>query len=93
MRIPKKGELFSHKDGEVYKVLGTQVLTNTFEVANNNITMGTAVSKHTKVKTTLVWYSPTYNDMEVYVRTLSHFFASFSDAKLINCERATNECF
>ena len=35
MKIPKAGELYSHKDGVVYRVVGTQIIANTFETASN----------------------------------------------------------
>jgi len=91
MKIPKAGELYSHKDGEVYRIVRTQLLTNTFEINNNSLTSGTVVSKHLKVKATLVWYSPTSNDMEVYVRTLPHFLDSFSDTIKQNTELEKGE--
>lgn len=79
MKIPKAGELYSHKDGGVYKVVGTQIIANTFETASNIVEGRKGYFKLMRVKATLVWYSPISNDMDVYVRTLPHFLDSFSD--------------
>lgn len=74
----KAGDLYTHKDGNVYTILGIQKVTNTFEQFNN-VGQGWSVTKQVKVTTKLVWYAPTYNEMVVYCRTMQHFLESFTE--------------
>lgn len=74
----KSGDLYTHKDGTVYTILGIQKVTNTFEQFNNT-GQGWSVAKQFKVTTRLVWYAPIHNEMEVYCRTMQHFLESFTE--------------
>jgi hypothetical protein len=74
----KAGDLYTHKDGNVYTILGIQKVTNTFEQFNN-AGQGWSVAKQVKVTTKLVWYASIHNEMEVYCRTMQHFLESFTE--------------
>lgn len=89
----KVGDLYTHKDGNVYTILGIQKVTNTFEQFNNT-GQGWSVAKQVKVTTKLVWYASTHNEMAVYCRTMQHFLESFTEGTIDNFfETSSNEPF
>lgn len=74
-------DLWTHKDGNVYKVLNIEVVEKTIKLKTNGKFKGiwftNNFSRWIKFTETLIWYTPTHNDSEIFVRTKSHFLSSF----------------
>ena len=69
-------DLYTHKDGNVYKVLDVEVVEKNIQIEINKM-FRDKWFKLIKFTETLVWYTPTHNDSEIFVRTKSHFLSSF----------------
>lgn len=69
-----RGDLYTHKDGEVYKVLDIDFQKKMLETFRSKDSMRV---KFVEFKTTLIWYCKADDTSTFYVRTREHFLDSF----------------
>ena len=74
----KRDDLYTHKDGEVYKVLDIDFQEKTLETFRSKDNMRVA---WVTFKPTLIWYCKADDASTFYVRTKEHFLESFAQLK------------
>ena len=70
------GKLYTHKDGDFYKVVDLEVVEKRISLSRNLYYLNWV-----EFKTTLVWYHPKDDETKIYVRTKEHFLSSFTEAE------------